>query len=153
MLLLLLLVLFCNRYRVRDAWFRCTSAAIRDVRKKELRQELLTSKKLEYYFEDNPRELQILKHAKASHALPHIVSGVFFFFFFFVVFSFCWFLQLFLKLGVALDVEILWCFHVLVHVVIYRNLVAVIVFFFSPKKNWGPRTTLNLFYLVDWINF
>ncbi|KAK7083312.1 putative ATP-dependent RNA helicase ddx56, partial [Halocaridina rubra] len=60
------------RYRVRDAWFRCTALAVRDVRKKELRQELMRSQQLQCYFEDNPKELQVLKHAKSSHGLPHI---------------------------------------------------------------------------------
>ncbi|XP_066946092.1 probable ATP-dependent RNA helicase DDX56 isoform X1 [Macrobrachium rosenbergii] len=60
------------RYRVRDAWFRCTAAAVRDVRKKEIRQEILKSKQLEYFFEDNPKDLHILKHAKTGHGLPHI---------------------------------------------------------------------------------
>lgn len=60
------------RYRVRDAWFRCTSAAVRDTRKKELRQEILKSKALQCFFEDNPKDLHILKHAKSSHGLPHM---------------------------------------------------------------------------------
>lgn len=63
------------RYRANDAWRRCTSIAIHETRKKELRQEILNSAKLRTFFQDNPRELQLIRHDKATHALsaqPHL---------------------------------------------------------------------------------
>ncbi|XP_042230644.1 probable ATP-dependent RNA helicase DDX56 [Homarus americanus] len=57
------------RYRALDAWKRCTSIAIRETRKKELQQELLNSTKLKSFFEDNPRDLQVLRHDKSKHGL------------------------------------------------------------------------------------
>uniref|UniRef100_A0A0P4WSL6 RNA helicase n=1 Tax=Scylla olivacea TaxID=85551 RepID=A0A0P4WSL6_SCYOL len=52
------------RYRALDAWKRCTSIAIRETRKKELQQEMLNSNKLKSYFEDNPKDLEVLRHDK-----------------------------------------------------------------------------------------
>ncbi|CAL4173292.1 unnamed protein product, partial [Meganyctiphanes norvegica] len=57
------------RYRANDAWRRCTSIAIHETRKKELRQEILNSAKLRTFFQDNPRDLQMIRHDKATHAL------------------------------------------------------------------------------------
>ncbi|KAG0699698.1 putative ATP-dependent RNA helicase DDX56 [Chionoecetes opilio] len=50
------------RYRALDAWKRCTSIAIRETRKKELQQEMLNSSKLKSYFEDNPKDMEVLRH-------------------------------------------------------------------------------------------
>lgn len=52
------------RYRALDAWKRCTSIAIRETRKKELQQEMLNSSKLKSYFEDNPKDMEMLRHDK-----------------------------------------------------------------------------------------
>ncbi|KAK8406885.1 hypothetical protein O3P69_007440 [Scylla paramamosain] len=52
------------RYRALDAWKRCTSIAIRETRKKELQQEMLNSNKLKSYFEDNPKDMEVLRHDK-----------------------------------------------------------------------------------------
>merc|ERR1739838_237417 len=63
------------RYRANDAWRRCTSIAIHETRKKELRQEILNSAKLRTFFQDNPRDPQLIRHDKATHALsaqPHL---------------------------------------------------------------------------------
>lgn len=57
------------RYRALDAWKRCTSIAIRETRKKELQQEMLNSGKLKSFFEDNPKDLEMLRHDKPSHGL------------------------------------------------------------------------------------
>lgn len=44
-----------------------TKVAIRDARMKELKQEIMNSNKLKTYFEDNPRDLQLLRHDKILH--------------------------------------------------------------------------------------
>merc|ERR1712226_111836 len=52
------------RYRCGDALRAITKTAVRDARIKELKNELLNSKQLKEYFEDNPRDLQVLRHDK-----------------------------------------------------------------------------------------
>lgn len=52
------------RYRARDAWQAATRIAVREARLKEIKQEVFNCKKLKGYFEDNPRELQALRHDK-----------------------------------------------------------------------------------------
>ncbi len=62
-----------------EAVFRSvTRSAIKEARLKELRLEMVNSSKLRAHFEDNPRELALLKHAKVLRpnnvvpALKHI---------------------------------------------------------------------------------
>lgn len=55
-------------YRARDAWKACTKAVIREVRLKEIKQEVLNSKKLKGYFEENPKDLNTLRHDKKLKA-------------------------------------------------------------------------------------
>lgn len=57
------------RYRTRDALRAVTKIAVREARLKEIRAELLKSQKLKTYFEDNPRDLQALRHDKALHTV------------------------------------------------------------------------------------
>jgi ATP-dependent RNA helicase DDX56/DBP9 len=52
------------RYRARDVIRSITTIAIKESRIKEIKNELLNSEKLKSYFEDNPREEQILRHDK-----------------------------------------------------------------------------------------
>ncbi len=52
------------RYRARDVLRSITTVAIKEARIKEIKQELLNSEKLRSYFEENPREEQILRHDK-----------------------------------------------------------------------------------------
>jgi ATP-dependent RNA helicase DDX56/DBP9 len=59
------------RYRARDAWRSVTKIAIREARLKEIKQEILNSQKLKSYFEDNPRDRQLLRHDKALHTVKH----------------------------------------------------------------------------------
>merc|ERR1712129_172524 len=59
------------RYRARDAWRAVTKIAIREARLKEIKQEILNSQKLKSYFEDNPRDRQLLRHDKALHTVKH----------------------------------------------------------------------------------
>ncbi|XP_051896844.1 probable ATP-dependent RNA helicase DDX56 isoform X1 [Pristis pectinata] len=60
------------RYRCKDAMRSVTKQSIKEARLKEIRQELLNSEKLKTYFEDNPRDLQLLRHDKPLH--PAIVK-------------------------------------------------------------------------------
>ncbi|PIK58672.1 putative ATP-dependent RNA helicase DDX56 [Apostichopus japonicus] len=55
------------RYRAKDAMRAVTKVAIRDARMKELKQEIMNSTKLKTYFEDNPRDMQLLRHDKVLH--------------------------------------------------------------------------------------
>ncbi|KAK7109234.1 probable ATP-dependent RNA helicase DDX56 [Littorina saxatilis] len=53
------------KYRAMDAMKSVTRTAVREARLKEIRQEILASDQLKTYFEDNPRDLQVLRHNKA----------------------------------------------------------------------------------------
>ncbi|XP_053574118.1 probable ATP-dependent RNA helicase DDX56 [Bombina bombina] len=60
------------RYRCRDAMRSVTKHAIKEARLKEIKEELLNSEKLKTYFEDNPRDFNLLRHDKPLH--PAIVK-------------------------------------------------------------------------------
>ncbi|SMN21265.1 similar to Saccharomyces cerevisiae YLR276C DBP9 ATP-dependent RNA helicase of the DEAD-box family involved in biogenesis of the 60S ribosomal subunit [Maudiozyma saulgeensis] len=55
------------RYRMEDGFRAVTQVAVREARIKELKQELLTSEKLKRHFEENPKELESLRHDKELH--------------------------------------------------------------------------------------
>ncbi|KAI0033910.1 DEAD-domain-containing protein [Vararia minispora EC-137] len=55
------------RYRMDDALRAVTKSAIREARIKELKQEILNSDKLKAHFEDNPLDLEFLRHDKPLH--------------------------------------------------------------------------------------
>lgn len=55
------------KYRAQDAYRAVTKIAVREARIKEIKSELLNSKNLKPYFEDNPRDLQVLRHDRALH--------------------------------------------------------------------------------------
>ncbi|EDO15857.1 hypothetical protein Kpol_1009p3 [Vanderwaltozyma polyspora DSM 70294] len=55
------------RYRMEDGFRAVTQVAIREARVKELKDELLASEKLKRHFEENPQELQSLRHDKELH--------------------------------------------------------------------------------------
>ncbi|KAI0060681.1 DEAD-domain-containing protein [Artomyces pyxidatus] len=55
------------RYRMEDALRAVTRSAIREARVKELKQEILNSDKLKAHFEDNPLDLEFLRHDKPLH--------------------------------------------------------------------------------------
>ncbi|MEQ2195485.1 hypothetical protein XENOCAPTIV_013489, partial [Xenoophorus captivus] len=60
---------------LQDAMRAVTKQAVREARLKEIKQELLNSEKLKTYFEDNPRDLQLLRHDKDLHPAvikPHM---------------------------------------------------------------------------------
>ncbi|CAG9856712.1 unnamed protein product [Phyllotreta striolata] len=57
------------RYRAKDAWRAVTKIAVREARLKEIKQEIMNCQKLKSYFEDNPRDLEVLRHDKALHTV------------------------------------------------------------------------------------
>lgn len=57
------------RYRAKDAWRAVTRIAVREARLKEIKQEIFNCQKLKGYFEDNPNDLQVLRHDKALHTV------------------------------------------------------------------------------------
>ncbi|KAJ8961787.1 hypothetical protein NQ318_021389 [Aromia moschata] len=57
------------RYRAKDAWKAVTRIAVREARLKEIKQEIFNCQKLKSYFEDNPTDLQVLRHDKALHTV------------------------------------------------------------------------------------
>ncbi|KAK0202904.1 P-loop containing nucleoside triphosphate hydrolase protein [Desarmillaria ectypa] len=63
------------RYRMEDALRSVTRTAIREARMKELKTEILNSDKLKVHFEDNPLDLEYLRHDKVLHPTriqPHM---------------------------------------------------------------------------------
>ena len=50
------------RYRCNDKIRAVTAIAVREARLKEIKMELLNSERLKAHFEDNPRELALLRH-------------------------------------------------------------------------------------------
>eukprot|EP00539_Tryblionella_compressa_P011683 CAMPEP_0178810630 /NCGR_PEP_ID=MMETSP0745-20121128/18792_1 /TAXON_ID=913974 /ORGANISM="Nitzschia punctata, Strain CCMP561" /LENGTH=694 /DNA_ID=CAMNT_0020471163 /DNA_START=77 /DNA_END=2161 /DNA_ORIENTATION=- len=56
------------RYRVEDVSRAVTKAAVKETRAAELRAEILNSDRLQSHFEDNPADLQLLRHDRlATH--------------------------------------------------------------------------------------
>ncbi|KIJ59232.1 hypothetical protein HYDPIDRAFT_101057 [Hydnomerulius pinastri MD-312] len=55
------------RYRMEDALRSVTRSAIKEARIKELKTEILNSEKLKAHFEDNPLDLEYLRHDKPLH--------------------------------------------------------------------------------------
>ncbi|KAF8603842.1 DEAD-domain-containing protein [Ceratobasidium sp. AG-I] len=55
------------RYRMEDALRAVTRAAVREARVKELKAELLNSEKLKAHFEENPLDLDYIRHDKSLH--------------------------------------------------------------------------------------
>ncbi|GAB0132401.1 ATP-dependent DNA/RNA helicase [Epichloe bromicola] len=63
------------RYRMNDALRAVTKVAVREARTRELRQELLKSDKLKRYFEENPTEINHLRHdgeLRTARQQPHL---------------------------------------------------------------------------------
>jgi ATP-dependent RNA helicase DDX56/DBP9 len=54
------------RYRVEDVQRAVTKIAVRETRAAELRAEILNSERLQSHFEDNPVDLQLLRHDRIS---------------------------------------------------------------------------------------
>ena len=66
------------RYRAEDVAKSITKSVIREARAKDLRSELLNSKRLASFFEERPADLQLLRHDRsvaastAGAAAPHL---------------------------------------------------------------------------------
>ena len=63
------------RYRVSDAFNKVTKIKVKEARLKEIKGEIYNSTKLKTYFEENPKELRILKHDKVlapTEQQPHM---------------------------------------------------------------------------------
>lgn len=54
------------RYRAQDAWRAITKNAVREARIKEIKLEIYNSEKMKIFFEENPHDLQVLRHDKPS---------------------------------------------------------------------------------------
>ncbi|KAF8449217.1 P-loop containing nucleoside triphosphate hydrolase protein [Boletus edulis BED1] len=57
------------RYRMGDALRSVTRSSIKEARVKELKTEILNSEKLKAHFEDNPLDLEYLRHDKPLHPM------------------------------------------------------------------------------------
>ena len=55
------------RYRMEDALRSVTRPAIKEARIQEIKNEILNSKALKAHFEENPRDLEYLRHDKVAH--------------------------------------------------------------------------------------
>jgi len=64
------------RYRCQDALRAVTGAAVKEARLKDLKKEMLNSVKLKTFFEERPKDLELLKHDKdlwsAAKMKPHL---------------------------------------------------------------------------------
>jgi len=62
------------RYRVEDVGRAVTRTAVRETRAAELQAEVLNSERLQsqHYFEDNPADLQILRHDRIATHVSHV---------------------------------------------------------------------------------
>ncbi|CAN8096648.1 unnamed protein product [Discula destructiva] len=63
------------RYRMNDALRAVTKNSVREARTRELRQELVKSDRLKRHFEENPADLEHLRHdgeLRAARTQPHL---------------------------------------------------------------------------------
>ena len=63
------------KYRVNDALRAVTKTSIKEARLKEIKTEIMNSKKLRSFFEDNPNDLKVLRHDKTlqpTKCQPHL---------------------------------------------------------------------------------
>ncbi|CRK92134.1 CLUMA_CG005749, isoform A [Clunio marinus] len=52
------------RYRAQDGWRAITKNAVKEARLREIKAEMYNSEKLKTFFENNPHDLQVLRHDK-----------------------------------------------------------------------------------------
>lgn len=57
------------RYRCEDALKATTKAVVREARVKQIKAEILNSDKLKSHFEENPLDLEALRHDKPLHTM------------------------------------------------------------------------------------
>ena len=60
------------RYRVEDVSRAVTKNAVREARASELKAEIINSERLQSHFEDNPADLQLLRHDRLATNLTHV---------------------------------------------------------------------------------
>lgn len=63
------------RYRAKDAWRAVTRIAVHEARVKEIKVEIFNSEKLKGFFNENARDLQVLRHDKPLKTVkvqPHL---------------------------------------------------------------------------------
>lgn len=63
------------RYRVNDAYNSISQIKIKNARMKEIKGQILNSTKLKSYFEENPKDLKVLRHDKTlvpTDQKPHM---------------------------------------------------------------------------------
>lgn len=60
------------RYRVKDVERAVTKNAIREARANEIKMEILNSERLEGHFEENPADLQLLRHDRLATSVTHV---------------------------------------------------------------------------------
>ena len=63
------------RYRVNDAYNSISRVKIKNARMKEIKGQILNSSKLKSYFEENPKDLKVLRHDKTlvpTDQKPHM---------------------------------------------------------------------------------
>lgn len=66
------------KYRAMDGWRAITKNTVREARIKEIKSELYNSEKLKAFFENNPHDLQVLRHDKPLNIakVPDYLSEV-----------------------------------------------------------------------------
>ena len=62
------------RYRVEDVGRAVTKVAVRETRSAELRAEILNSERLKQHFEENPHDLQLLRHDRQATHISKVKS-------------------------------------------------------------------------------
>lgn len=62
------------RYRVEDVGRAVTKVAVRETRSAELRAEILNSERLKQHFEENPQDLQLLRHDRQATHISKVKS-------------------------------------------------------------------------------
>jgi ATP-dependent RNA helicase DDX56/DBP9 len=60
------------RYRVEDVSRAVTKSSVREARAAELKAEILNSERLQSHFEDNPADLQLLRHDRLATNVAHV---------------------------------------------------------------------------------
>jgi ATP-dependent RNA helicase DDX56/DBP9 len=60
------------RYRVEDVSRAVTKTAVRETRAAELRAEILNSERLQSHFDENPTDLQLLRHDRVATHLSRV---------------------------------------------------------------------------------
>jgi ATP-dependent RNA helicase DDX56/DBP9 len=66
------------KYRAQDGWRAITKNVVREARIKEIKAEMYNSEKLKTFFENNPHDLQVLRHDKPLNTakVPEHLSEV-----------------------------------------------------------------------------